>query len=159
MIGGGTGDIRADGDAHLAMTDFNEFVVPACESRGGRGVCGGVLMPTVTLKPYNPNARATPEQCRRSLLNLKKNFYVVARPTRPLMSLLTTLTTLVKVIFFGGSLDAAVKAEAARIVEGADRLLVLGTTVQVCLLSSCSRGNRSTNHQKHQPPVAPYHTN
>lgn len=34
-------DIRADGDAHLSISDFREFIIPGCKS------CGGVLMPTI----------------------------------------------------------------------------------------------------------------
>ncbi|CAK0826920.1 unnamed protein product [Prorocentrum cordatum] len=68
-------DLRADGDAHLATSDFAGFVVPPCSA------CGGIWKPTV--------------------------------------------------VFFGGSLEPAVKAAALAAVEGSSGVLVLGSSLQV----------------------------
>ena len=73
--GGGGEDIRADGDAHISLDDYDDFVVPSCHK------CGGTIMPELT--------------------------------------------------FFGGSIQPEIKDSAARIIDEADALLILGTSAHV----------------------------
>lgn len=70
-----TADLRADGDAHLDVSDFRGFVVPPCPR------CGGFFMPRVVffggaLKPEDAQAAASMVESGHSLLVLGSSCHV-----------------------------------------------------------------------------------